>query len=155
MKDALTLAQQFEKIDPMAGDELFDLIDEFVRSGHRAEADALRTQAEHFFRDLLKEYPDSANLENDLAWLLGHTGGSLDEALALARRATTLDPNSAGIADTLADVYFRRGEVSLAIAAMQRCIALEPNEQRHRDRLEAFEHALVEQKHPSANQVAR
>jgi tetratricopeptide (TPR) repeat protein len=155
VKGALAFSQKSEEIDPLAGDELFDLIEDFVRSGHRAEAEALRMQAEQVFRNLLKDFPNSANLENDLAWLLGHTGGNLDEALTLARRATALDPNGAGIADTLADVYFRRGETPEAIETMQKCVELEPNEPSHRERLEAFRRALAGQTSPPQTQSTK
>jgi tetratricopeptide (TPR) repeat protein len=155
MASALVFAEQSERIDPLQEEPFFNLVNEFAQTGHHAEAEALRAQAAQVLENLLKDFPNSANLENDLAWMMAHTSGNLDDALTHARRAMALDPQSAAIADTLADVYFRRGELSKAIETIQKCIVLQPNNPRHRERLETFQRALAQQKSATATQPAR
>ncbi len=48
--------------------------------------------AEQKYRAALKVDPDNAMALNNLAWLLVHNGGSLDEAESLIRYALEQDP---------------------------------------------------------------
>ncbi len=147
VKSAVALARDSERLEPPESDEFFDLVNAFGRSGHPVEGDAMRSEATGRFEELLKEFPQSALLENDLAWLMAHTGANLDQTLAHASRAAQLDPQSAAIADTLAEVYFRRGELQKAVDAMKKCIALAPNLAMEQKKLEEYQAALARQPH--------
>ena len=63
---------------------------------------------------------------NRLAWILAETGGSLDVALELARRAARSLPDSAPMQDTLGWIYYRKGLVALAIPIFQKSVDREP-----------------------------
>ena len=147
VKSAMAFARQSEEMEPVVSDDFLSLINGFSQSGHAAEADALRKQASEFLENLLGKFPDSPSFANDLAWLLARSGGNLDQALTQALHATQLDPNSTAIADTLAEVYFRRGDLPKAVEAIQKCIQLEPDRARHRKRLETFQAALAQRQH--------
>lgn len=56
----------------------------------------------------------SANQMNTYAWLASNTERKLDEALEYSREAVRLLPDSPGIQDTLATVYFMRGDYEKA-----------------------------------------
>lgn len=77
--------------------------------------------AEATYRRLLA-LRESAQSLNDLAWILGERG-QLDEALALALRATQMNPTDGNYWDTLATVYSKRGEKELALAAVDKALA--------------------------------
>jgi hypothetical protein len=143
VKMALALAEESEQIEPLLSDASFDLIRALAESRHTMESDALRKQGAAVFEDLIREFPQSPYFENNLAWMLAKTGGDLDNALAHATRAAQLDSQSAAIADTLAEVYFHRHELKKAVDAMQKCVALAPDQPREKKRLEEFQSALA------------
>jgi uncharacterized Ntn-hydrolase superfamily protein len=80
-----------------------------------------------------RRHPRDADLFNALAWMLAQNQLGLDAALRYARRAVKLRPRDANILDTLAEVYYRRGDYDRAIE---------------------IERALVD-RHPERNDLAR
>ncbi len=87
---------------------------------------------------LLTNDDATAETLNALAWFTALGEIYLDEALVAARRAVKLDPENAGIIDTLAEVHFRRGESDQAVSAGRRALALEPDAVYYQERLERF-----------------
>jgi tetratricopeptide (TPR) repeat protein len=77
--------------------------------------------AEERLRELVRRFPHHAGARNDLAWILAEKDQELDWALALAVEAQRLDP-SADVLDTLGWVYFKRGELSAAVDALERAV---------------------------------
>ncbi|OGS13484.1 MAG: hypothetical protein A2234_09970 [Elusimicrobia bacterium RIFOXYA2_FULL_58_8] len=77
------------------------------REGHMAEA-------EEHFRYLLGVNPGNATVLNYLGYALADRGLKLEEAQAFILKAVALDPNSGAYRDSLAWVYFKRGETALA-----------------------------------------
>ncbi|MBI5705474.1 MAG: tetratricopeptide repeat protein [Armatimonadetes bacterium] len=75
-------------------------------------------------RALLKIAPGDAFTLNWLAWEFSERGINLDEALALAKQATKLEPRNANFLDTLGAVFFKRNELPQAILAYKRSIEL-------------------------------
>jgi tetratricopeptide (TPR) repeat protein len=146
IKAAFDLAMESGQIEPIANDVFLNLIRAFADGGHNTESDELRKQAAETLDQLIGDFPQSPYFENDLAWLLARTGGDLDVALSHAARATQLDPQSAAIADTLAEVYFRRHDLKKAVDAMQKCVALAPDQPREQKRLEDFQAALAKER---------
>lgn len=61
-------------------------------------------EAEEQYRTALSLLPENSEVMNNLAWVLCKRNRSLDEALALARRAVELAPQNKAYADTLAAV---------------------------------------------------
>jgi tetratricopeptide (TPR) repeat protein len=80
-----------------------------------ALADALRmaerpADAIAQYRRLLAIEPDNAPAMNNLALLLGETGGNSDEAFALVNRALALTPGEDSFKDTLGFIYVKKNQ---------------------------------------------
>lgn len=123
---------------PAEADHLIALVTALDKAGHRAEADDLFARWTGVYRGVLKDFPDSGPAHNMLAWAQAKCGRELDDALAHARRAVELEPDHTASLDTLAETHFRRGETAQAIETMARCVELEPDDKRHREKLEQF-----------------
>jgi tetratricopeptide (TPR) repeat protein len=118
---------------------------QLAHSGHSAEAKAafyntkgqiLEQQsehaiAEHQYRRSLEICPDYAPAANNLAYLLAKKDHNLEEALTLAKLASTSHPRDAAVLDTLGWVYFRLGQYDHAIKEFQKSLS------------EASDHAIV------------
>ncbi len=83
-------------------------------------------EAEAAYRDALKLEPDDLRVVNNLAFVLASQKVKLDEALALAQRTVSREPNRASFHDTLGVVHLARNEVPAARKAFERGMALEP-----------------------------
>lgn len=95
------------------------------------------------YRKAAEINPGAARAWNNLAWLRARTVTSLDEALTAAKRAVDIDPERTGYLDTLAEVFFARGEHALALDAMKKALAIEPSDEYLRRQLTRFENALA------------
>lgn len=142
MKGALSEARTALDEVPADADALIEIVNALEKAGHRNEADSLYQQYVSTYRKLIDEYPQSGPAHNQLAWTQVKCGRELDDALKNARRAVELEPASTASIDTLAEVYFTRGQVPQAIEQIRRCIELEPVVERHRQQLKRFEAAL-------------
>lgn len=91
----------------------------------------------------LKLNPVYSRAWNNYAWMLAKTRVRLDEALAFAKRAVEIDDSRASYLDTLAEVYFVRGEVADAVRVIRRARELSPEDDYFRKQLERFESALA------------
>lgn len=83
-------------------------------------------RAEASYRAALKLNPDIAPAANNLAMIELRQAGDLDEALALARKATSLAPEVPQFHDTLGQVLRAKGDLAGAIAATEKATRLEP-----------------------------
>ena len=109
------------------------------KRGAAAEADALYQRMLQRHEELLHDFPRSALYHNDLAWLAANLDRDLDKALVHARKAVELDPQSAGILDTLAEVHFRRGNRAEAARLAKRCLEIDPDGEHYKKQLARFE----------------
>jgi serine/threonine protein kinase/WD40 repeat protein len=82
------------------------------------------------YRASLARRANSAATTNDLSWLLVAVPGRGDagEALAWARKAVELEPNSAAFRNTLGTALYRAGRYSDAAAVLERNVPLNPDE---------------------------
>jgi tetratricopeptide (TPR) repeat protein len=73
--------------------------------------------------------PHSAAAEpcNEFAWLAANTEGDLDEALRLSKRSLELAGEQGAYCDTLARVYFARGDYASALRHQSRAAELLPD----------------------------
>jgi tetratricopeptide (TPR) repeat protein len=131
---------------PGDANTLIDLVNGFEQSGHKQEADALFAPMATTYTSLCEEFPNSGSAHNQLAWAEARCHRNLDDALKHGTRAVELDPKNTANIDTLAEVYYERGEFDRAIAEMQKCAELEPNVPRHREQIERFIAALAGKK---------
>jgi hypothetical protein len=105
------------------------LVPELAKRGKTAEADSLYQRAARAYSDLCDAHPNSDYAHNSAAWLAACCRRDLDAALAHAEKATQLAPKYPGYRDTLAEVYFQRGDKAKAIALMKECRQMEPKNQ--------------------------
>ncbi|HZL34303.1 MAG TPA: hypothetical protein VFC78_03270 [Tepidisphaeraceae bacterium] len=117
------------------------LVHDFEKLGRRKEADGLFNKWFTAGEARCARFPNSGHEFNEQAWLAAQCHRQLDKALACADRAVALEPTDVPIIDTLAEVHYQRGEYDAAIAAIKRCIALDPDSIRNRRQLALFEAA--------------
>jgi tetratricopeptide (TPR) repeat protein len=87
-----------------------------------------------------------ASLCNGLAWLLVNTDGNFDEALKHAKRAVELEPKSGAILDTLAHVYFAKGDFENAVKTEEKACEFDKHSVLLKQTLEKFKKALEQKK---------
>jgi Tfp pilus assembly protein PilF len=99
--------------------------------GNAAESVNDAHGAERAYRKVLKQTPDNAVAENNLADLLRKKSdpNAMNEALGLALQAVnhSLDVNLAQYYDTLAHVYLSKGQPNDAITAFENARTLQPS----------------------------
>lgn len=138
IEEGLKEAQTAMDEAPGDADALIDIVNALDASGNRPQADKFYADRTAQYRQLIKTYPDSGPLHNQLAWTQVMCHRELDDALINGKRAVELEPTSTASMDTLAEVYFARHDATAAAAEMQKCIDLEPRVERHRKQLERF-----------------
>jgi len=83
-------------------------------------------------------YPEDVQVQNGVAWELAGSSTMLDAALRFGRRAVEILPDNGNIWDTLGAVYFKRGEMKEAIEAQTRAVALSPDNDEFKQKLEEW-----------------
>jgi len=83
-------------------------------------------EAERAYRATLQLDPENAIAMNNLAYLLSENGGSLDEALQLAKQAEALSPEMGEAADTLGWIYLKKNLAEAAIREFEKVMGMEP-----------------------------
>lgn len=96
------------------------------RAGKKKEADELFAGVAGRLEKGAEAYPNSGFLHNSYAWLAVNCRRELDKAQQHAQKAVSLSPKGADYLDTLAEIYFRKGEVAKATETMKKCIELDP-----------------------------
>jgi tetratricopeptide (TPR) repeat protein len=71
--------------------------------------------------------PKNAATYNQFAWLVGNTEGDVDLALKYSKKSLELSPDNGGFYDTLAHVYFAKGDYENAVQTQTRAAELEPH----------------------------
>ncbi len=94
----------------------------------------------------IKETPQAASGYNQLAWLIGNTAGDLDEAMKCAETAVRLRPQNGGYLDTLAHVYFAKGDYENAVKTQVRAAEFERHSGLIAKKLAVFKKKLEEEK---------
>jgi len=84
--------------------------------------------AEQAYRRALAAEPGKAIYANNLAMALAHQNKSLDEAIKLAQGVCEAQPNDPNYFDTLAYVLLKADRCDEALAAIERAIALAPQD---------------------------
>ena len=97
---------------------------------------------------------DKANKQNQFAWLAANTNRSLEEALTCAQEAVQAEPESGGIQDTLAHVFFAMGRVKQAVETQRGAAKLLSDDLEIRRNLWRFVEALIQAEKAAAEKQA-
>jgi tetratricopeptide (TPR) repeat protein len=127
-----------EKILPADVRLTVELIPELRRAGMTEQADGLFERALVLHRQVIQEHPMSATYLNNAAWICGRGQRELEQGLEFALKAVELMPNEAAYQDTLAEIYFQRGEREQAVAAATKCLEIAPANKMFATRLAHF-----------------
>jgi cytochrome c-type biogenesis protein CcmH/NrfG len=86
-----------------------------------------------------RAFPRAASYHNRAAWLAARCGTHLDDALVHADQACRLEPGNWASLDTLAEVYFQRGETERAITTIREALRQSPENPYLRGQIARFE----------------
>jgi len=95
-------------------------------------------------RDKMAKDPKSALPYNQFAWLVGNTQGDLDAALKASQKSLELSPNNSAYLDTIAHVYFAKGDLANAVKHQTMAAQREPHSGLLNSELKRFRAALEE-----------
>lgn len=96
------------------------------------------------YKAYLDRHPDDPRAMNAFAWFCSQRGIGLDAALPVALKAAELSNRDPGILDTLAEVYYARGEYDKAIEVGKEALESDPDDQYFKDQVEKYKKAKQE-----------
>jgi tetratricopeptide (TPR) repeat protein len=99
----------------------------FLRLGLYYEGKQQLDAAESQYRSLIRTSTNFFVGYNQLAWLLARQGKKLDEALALARQAESLQPGNASVLDTLGWILHQLQQPEEARLALEKARRVNPD----------------------------
>ncbi len=111
----------------------------WTRRARSCAADELFNEVSGRLLKAARDYPNSAFLHNSYAWLAATCRRELDKAFEHAQKAVSLSPDRVEYLDTLAEVYFRKGNVAKAKEIMKKCIAMDASQVYLKKQLARFE----------------
>lgn len=97
----------------------------YVLMGKLYESKSDWKKAEDAYQNALALNPQDPLASNNLAHVMLQTGGNLDIALSLAQTARRGLPDSPGVADNLAWIYYQKGAYQSAIGLLQEALKLQ------------------------------
>jgi tetratricopeptide (TPR) repeat protein len=97
----------------------------FVLMGKLYESKSDWKKAEDAYQNALAINPQDFPASNNLAHAMLQTGGNLDVALSLAQTARRGLPDSPGVTDNLAWIYYQKGAYQSAIGLLQEALKLQ------------------------------
>jgi tetratricopeptide (TPR) repeat protein len=96
------------------------------------------------YHKLVDRHPEDPSTLNGFAWFCAQRAIGLDDALAVALKAADFSGRDPGILDTLAEVYYARGEYEQAIAVGKEALDKEPDDDYFKNQLEKFRKAKAD-----------
>ena len=120
-------------------------INSLLRVKNYARAQMLHREFFANAERLARRYSNDAQLLNALAWQFAKNKFGLDAAHKYARRAVKLAPDDVNILDTLAEVYYQRGDAARAVAIERKLVAAHPQRADFLQQLEKFSRATPSQ----------
>jgi tetratricopeptide (TPR) repeat protein len=104
--------------------------------GFREDAEQVFRVAYDTYQRVCADYPRCGWAHHNLAWLCVRCGRRLDEALQHAKNVVELDPKNATYLDTLAEIYFQRGDKAQALDLARQCTVLRADQAYYAAQLE-------------------
>lgn len=96
-------------------------------------------------------HPEDPSTLNAFAWFCAQRKIGLNEALPIALKAVEVSGRSPGILDTLAELYFARGEYEKAITIGKEARKSDPEDQYFNDQIKKFKKAKEEAESRASN----
>jgi tetratricopeptide (TPR) repeat protein len=132
LAEGLDDAKQCLDAYPADADSQIAIVRELDKLGKKKEADEVYRRAFDRFDAIRKQYPESGQTNNLVAWLTACVKRDLDHALTCAKKGVELEPDNTAILDTLSEVYFARGEYDQALKINEKCRTMEPYVEHHK-----------------------
>ncbi len=110
--------------------------------------DLIRKAADDMRNDIAAN-PEDSTLYNQYAWLIGNTEGDYDEALRYSKTSLELSPDNGGYYDTLARVYYAKGDYEKAVQTQAKATQFDPHSGQIRRQFEFFQSELERKKKSS------
>jgi tetratricopeptide (TPR) repeat protein len=121
LNSALTSYKKARDLSP--SDSRIGAMVAFLEIGSGQNSEAIATLKKQIASD-----PENVIALNNLAYALAESGTDLDQALSFAEKAQRKVPNNAGVSDTLAWVYSKKGLNDSAIQIFNRLVKKYPDE---------------------------
>ena len=112
----------------------------------RAKISDLIKTAAAALHEQIAEDAENTSACNQYAWLIGNTEGDMDEALKCSQKSLELQPDESAYLDTLAHVYFGKGDFANAVKYQAKAVEHDPHTPLIRRELERFRKKLEEKK---------
>ena len=112
---------------------------------YRQETLDLIAKAASIMRQQMEAEPNEPTYYNQFAWLIGNTEGDIDEALKFAQKAVDMSPDSGAYYDTMAHVYFGKGDYENAVKHQTTAAELDPYSGLIAKQLTVFRNALAKE----------
>ena len=95
-----------------------------------------------YFEKAIESIPDYSLAYNALAWVYMEMETNLDEGVKLVLEALKLKPNNPNYLDTLASLYYKKGENNKAIEVIRKAIKIDPSNKKYLEKLKIYESAI-------------
>src|SRR6185436_10382410 len=122
-------------------DNHFTYAEEYEKAGRKDLATKERARVAEIMRRALARSEKDASMLNGLAWACATHDIYLSDAAKAAERAASIEPKNVDVLDTLAEIYFRQGNVTKAIEVESRAATIDPKSQYLKDQIERFRKA--------------
>ncbi len=132
--EALSLLTQLRKTYPASKDARRALYP-LARALHGLERDA---EALGALQAAIDADPKDVGAYNTFAWFCFKQDVDRPRGITVAKAGLAVDPKSSGLWDTLAELYHVTGQRDLAVQAINKAVALEPEDPYYKGQLERF-----------------
>jgi tetratricopeptide (TPR) repeat protein len=96
----------------------------YLKLGTLLQMKGRPAEAAKMYQHLLEISPENVIAINNLAWILCEVQNQYNEALTLAERGLTLQPDYVDLIDTRGMAYYRLGRMDKAVEDFRRCVLL-------------------------------
>ncbi len=126
------LSSLIEKVDSDVSEIAFDELTRYFKIKEDYE-NLINT-----YKKLLNQKQSNPSFLNSYAWTMAEINKNLPEALEAAKKAVALSNEDPQILDTLAEVYYKLGDIQSAISTIEKAILKEPDDEYFKKQKEKF-----------------